>query len=157
MTPLSTAKMLSVLGNGGLSIEPVLVSEIMSPALFTDDEVPSIKRVISEDTSQKISQMLVKVVDDALLDGEYSLPRHTVAAKTGTAEIPRPITEGGGYYDDRYLHSFFGYFPAYDPEFLVLLYHKNPKDARYASETLTSPFFDITKFLINYYTIEPDR
>ncbi|MDD4989360.1 MAG: hypothetical protein PHV42_02945, partial [Candidatus Pacebacteria bacterium] len=62
-----------------------------------------------------------------------------------------------GYYADRYLHSFFGYFPAYNPKFLVFMYMVYPKGANYASETLTTSFFDITKFLINYYEIPPDR
>jgi hypothetical protein len=32
-----------------------------------------------------------------------------------------------------------------------------PQGARYASQTLTYPFMDITKFLLNYYEIPPDR
>ena len=94
------------------------------------------------------------VVDDSLRDGNVSLPQYTVAAKTGTAQIPAPE---GGYYEDRFLHSFFGYFPAFDPEYLVYLYMVNPKTGRYSSQTLTDPFVDITKFLLNYYEIPPDR
>jgi len=32
-----------------------------------------------------------------------------------------------------------------------------PQGAQYASATLTEPFMDMTKFLINYYDISPDR
>ena len=52
--------------------------------------------------------MLVKVVDTALLNGTVKIPNYSVAAKTGTAQIAKP--GGGGYYDDRYLHSFFRLF-----------------------------------------------
>jgi cell division protein FtsI/penicillin-binding protein 2 len=83
------------------------------------------------------------------------LKNYSVAAKTGTAQIANP--EEKGYYDDRFLHSFFGYFPAYDPQFMVFLYTVHPKGVRYASQTLTEPFMDVTKFLINYYEIPPDR
>jgi len=99
--------------------------------------------------------MLTVVVDDALRNGTVALPNHTIAAKTGTAQIADPVN--GGYYDDKYLHSFFGYFPSYDPEFIIFLYTVEPKGVRYASETLTTPFMDMTKFLINYYSIPPDR
>ena len=98
--------------------------------------------------------MLTEVVDQALLKGKAKNPHYSVAAKTGTAQIAAPT---GGYYPDRYLHSFFGYFPATNPQFLVFMYTVYPKHVDYASETLTQPFLDISKFLINYYNLPPDR
>ena len=113
------------------------------------------QRVISPEASAEISRMLTEVVDRSLRFGQERLENYSVAAKTGTAQIANPA--GGGYYADRFLHSFFGYFPAYDPEFLVFLFTYEPKNVQYASETLTDSFFNITKFLINYYKIAPDR
>jgi len=94
-------------------------------------------------------------VDEALLGGTLSLTNYSVAAKTGTAQIANK--EAGGYYENRFLHSMIGYFPAYDPEFLVFLMTIEPVGVRYASQTLTLPFIDVTKFLINYYEVAPDR
>ena len=62
-----------------------------------------------------------------------------------------------GYYEDDYLHSFFGYAPAFNAEFLVFLYLKKPQGTRYASNTLTEPFMNLMKFLLNYYEVPPDR
>jgi cell division protein FtsI/penicillin-binding protein 2 len=98
--------------------------------------------------------MLTTVVDQALLNGTVALPHYSIAAKTGTAQIAQP---SGGYYSDRYLHSFFGYFPSFDPRFLVFLYVVDPQGEEYASHTLTPPFMNIVKFLINYYEVPPDR
>jgi len=38
-----------------------------------------------------------------------------------------------------------------------LLYAVNPKGVLYAATTWADPFLNITKFLLNYYKIPPDR
>jgi cell division protein FtsI/penicillin-binding protein 2 len=155
MTPIATVRALATLGNGGHLVTPHLVKKIEYED-GTEKEIsyPNGAQVFTPETSETVSRMLTNVVDQALRHGEVALPHHTIAAKTGTAQIAKPT---GGYYDDRYLHSFFGYFPAYDPQYIVFLYTVEPKGVEYASETLTEPFMDLTKFLINYYNIPPDR
>ena len=156
ISPVAMVRALSVLANGGYLITPHIVREIDYTLGFSEKkEIEKGKQVLKPETSEEISRMLVEVVDVALKNGDVKNERYSVAAKTGTAQIANP--DGSGYYDDKYLHSFFGYFPAYDPEFLVFLYAIDPKEVRYASQTLTDPFMNITKFLINYYTIPPDR
>ncbi len=156
LTPIATVRALSVLANGGKLITPHIVNRInYNSGLFNNiSYVNEAKQVIKKETSNEISRMLTVVVDKALVNGKASLPRYSVAAKTGTAQIAKP---GGGYYDDRWLHSFFGYFPSYNPRFLVFLYTVEPQGVDFASNTLTDPFMNITKFLINYYNIAPDR
>jgi len=159
MTPIITARALSMLANGGKLIIPHVVKTINYKVGLAKNVsyVDEAKQVITKQTSEEITRMLVRVVDEALAGGTMKMKNYSIAAKTGTAQISRPIKEGGGYYTDKWLHSFFGYFPAYNPRFLVFLYTVDPKNVNYASQTLTSPFFDITKFLINYYEIAPDR
>jgi cell division protein FtsI/penicillin-binding protein 2 len=99
--------------------------------------------------------MMVYSVDHVLSNGAIKLENYSVAAKTGTAQIAK--SGGGGYYDDRFLHSFVGFFPAYNPKFLIFFFAYNPKGAKYGSETLTMPFSDTVRFLINYYEVPPDR
>ena len=110
--------------------------------------------MLKPESSEEISRMLTEVVDRALRNGQVRFEKYSVAAKTGTAQIANP---SGGYYEDRYLHSFFGYFPSYDPQFFIFLYTYHPKGVQYASETLTDSFINIVKFLINYYNVAPDR
>lgn len=156
LTPIQTIRALATLANGGMLVTPHLAKEIE----YTDGgvkevDLPPNERVLKEETVSQVTQLLINVVDKALKHGEVSMEHYSIAAKTGTAQIADPVN--GGYYDDRYLHSFFGYFPAYNPRFIVFLYHVYPKDVEYASETLTDPFIELTKLLINYYEIPPDR
>jgi len=155
LTPIGMVRALSAVANGGVLVQPHVGKEVRHPSgLITKLGWGLDERVFKESSSETVARMLTKVVDDALLGGTVAIPSMSVAAKTGTAQIASP---DGGYYDDRYLHSFFGYFPAYDPEFLVFLYTVEPKEVRYASQTLTHPFIDLVTFLTNYYDIEPDR
>lgn len=156
LTPMATVRALSALANGGKLITPHIATKIeYQDGTFKDITYPEGDQVWSKETSEEISRMLTNVVDDALGGGKVKLEHYSVAAKTGTAQIAD--SEGGGYYDDRYLHSFFGYFPAYDPDYLIFLYTVEPKGVKYASETLTAPFMELTKFLLNYYNVPPDR
>ena len=155
ITPIQTIRALATLGNGGMLVSPHVVDSIV----YQNGDVKKIsfdegEQVITPETSEIISRMLVHVVDNALKNGDYKMDRYTIAAKTGTAQMVKP---GGGYYEDRYLHSFFGYFPAYEPKYIIFLFQTYPKGAEYASATLTDPFFKIVKFLISYYEIPPDR
>src|SRR3989339_495352 len=156
LTPVETVRALSALANGGKLITPHLTEGIkyrvgLARELLYDDG----DQVFKESTSEEITRMLVEVVDKALMGGTVKMEHYSIAAKTGTAQMAKE--DGRGYYDDKYLHSFFGYFPAYNPEFLVFFYIINPKEVKYASSTLTEPFMNTAKFLINYYEIPPDR
>ncbi len=155
LTPIQTIRALAALGNGGKLVSPHVVDTVIyqdgtTKKIAEDEPI----QILNQDTSERISRMLVHVVDNALANGSRKMDRYSIAAKTGTAQMPKP---GGGYYEDRYLHSFFGYFPAYDPKYIIFLYHINPKGAEYASATLTEPFFKLVKFLISYYEVPPDR
>lgn len=156
ITPIALVRALASLGNGGRLIQPHVVSRVnykigLSTTVSNDEPKP----VLTVHTSEEITRMLVRVVDTALLGGTVKLPHVSVAAKTGTAQMVRP--DGNGYDEGRYLHSFFGYFPAFDPRFLIFLYTVEPQGVEFASHTLTMPFHEITKFLIHYYEIPPDR
>tara|TARA_Y100000310_G_scaffold288684_1_gene314532 strand:- start:1627 stop:3339 length:1713 start_codon:yes stop_codon:yes gene_type:complete len=156
MTPIATVRALGALANDGMTITPHIAQEIAyTSGLSKKVTFGPPEQVFKSETAEEVTRMLVQVVDEALLDGAVKRDRYSVAAKTGTAQIAKSGERG--YYDDRFLHSFFGYVPAYDPQFLVFLFTVEPKEVRYASQTLTHPFSDIVTFLINYFEIQPDR
>ncbi len=156
ISPLSMTRALSVLANGGYLITPHVAKKIeFDDGTSKNLEFPRTGPVLKNQTVEDVTRMLVEVVDKALKNGTIKHDKYSVAAKTGTAQIADHVN--GGYYSDRYLHSFFGYFPAFNPKFIIFLYQVYPRGAEYASETLTDPFNKISSFLIDYYDIPPDR
>ncbi|MEK7471434.1 MAG: penicillin-binding protein 2 [Patescibacteria group bacterium] len=155
-TPVELIRAFASLGNGGNLVVPHLVSEIKyNDGTSKKIIYPMTPTKITKATSLEITRMLVQVMDKGIAGDLKKLDHFSVAAKTGTAQVADNIN--GGYYKDRHNHSFAGYFPAYDPKFIVFLYAINPKEVLYSATTWTDPFLDITKFLLNYYNIPPDR
>lgn len=154
-TPVEMVKAMGALANGGEVVTPHLVRAIkLESGIEKKLSWGGSERVFSTKATEDTTRMLVKVVDSKLANGTVKIPEMSVAAKTGTAQIAGP---GGKYYANLFFHSFFGYFPAYEPRYIILLYTRQPQGVQYASETLTQPFMELTHFLINYYAIPPDR
>ena len=156
LTPIGALRAFSAISNGGKLVTPHLVKQIRyedGPSKIIDYPITR-EGIIKPETSETITRMLVHVYE-AYDNGAHKFEHFSVASKTGTAQVA--MDNGKGYYEDRHMHSFFGYFPAYDPKFLVFLFLNNPKEVRYASQTLIPPFVSISKYLVNYYDVPPDR
>lgn len=155
VTPLEFARAAAALANGGKIMKPYLVERIIRPGREDIVVKPEVAReVIRPETGETISRMLVQVVDKALLEGAVKSKNFTMAAKTGTAQIPLENAKG---YSEEYLHSFLGYAPGFDARFLVFMYMQKPQGVRYASYSLGPYFEELMHFLLTYYEVPPDR
>ena len=155
VTPVQMIRALGALANGGVMVQPHLVR---ATRLNTGVERPldwgKTIPVFSAVAARQTAEMMTEMVDTKLDGGKAKIPTMSVAAKTGTAQL----TDGrGGYYKDRFFHSFVGFFPSYQPRFIILLYTNDPQGVQYASETLDKTFLDLVHFLIDYYEVPPDR
>ncbi|HVB19697.1 MAG TPA: penicillin-binding protein 2 [Candidatus Paceibacterota bacterium] len=155
ITPIQMIRALAAVANGGILVQPHLVSAIRLDSGITRTlDWNQTTRVFSATAAHETTKMMTDMVDTVLENGRAIIPTMSVAAKTGTAQLTKP---GGGYYTNRFFHSFVGFFPSYNPRFIILLYTDNPKHVEYASETLDTTFLDLVHFLINYYHVPPDR
>lgn len=154
LTPISAIRAFALVANGGYLVTPHVVKKITYDD-GTEKELvyPKSERVLKPETSVRISLMLKKVVDEALLSGTVKLPNHTAAAKTGTAQIAYQ----GGYSEDSYLHTMIAYFPAYEPKYIVFLYNMKPHADDFAAKTVGPTVMDIGQFLMTYYNVSGDR
>ena len=158
VTPIAAARAFASLANEGFVVQPFVTKEIEQPRvggiISGGSYARERKRVFNKSTTEAVTEMLIKAYDRTLLGGTLRNPRYSIAAKTGTAQLVDPAT--GRYAEGQVLHSFFGYFPARKPKFLIFLYAVDPK-AEYAAATLATPFSRIVDFLIAYHAIPPDR
>lgn len=122
--------------NGGNYYTPYLVSEI-----YTEDNVlvekinPQPKRrVVSEETSKIINEMLEKVVSEGSGKNAF-INGWRVCGKTGTSQkYSQGVISGG-----KYVSSFVGYFPADNPKYLALVIIDEPVGQYYGS-TVAAPY-----------------
>ncbi len=155
ITPIQMIRALGALANEGVMVQPHLARAVrLKSGIERNLDWNKTAPIFGADAVRETAKMMTALVDEKLQNGTAKIPTMSVAAKTGTAQL----TDGqGGYYTDRYFHSFTGFFPSYNPKFIILLYTNDPQNVTYASDTLGSTFLDLTHFLIDYYAIPPDR
>ncbi len=107
-SPLHLAAAYASLVNGGVRVYPTLLQ---------DGEPRLGPRVVSEQTSAAIRQML----RDTVVQGTATFANvegYEVGGKTGTADKPRRT---GGYYKDKVIATFAAVFPANDPKYVMVV------------------------------------
>ena len=155
VTPMQMIRALGALANGGAMVQPHIVRAVrLNSGIERKLDWSQKVQVFSGTAARETTTMMDAANDQALEGGRAKIPTMSVAAKTGTSQLTTPE---GGYYTDRFFHSFVGFFPSYSPRFIILLYTNDPKGVQYASETLNATFLGLVHFLIDYYAVPPDR
>lgn len=155
VTPIQMIRALGAVANDGIMVQPHLVNAIrLNSGIERKLDWGKKILVFSATSTHETIAMMNALNDEILYNGKAKIPTMSVAVKTGTAQL---TNAEGGYYKNRFLHSFVGFFPSYNPRFIILLYTNDPKGVQYASETLDATFLDLVHFLIDYYAIPPDR
>jgi cell division protein FtsI/penicillin-binding protein 2 len=156
ISPISILRTLSSIVNGGVKVTPYLAESRVKTSGETESIVPdqSGEQVVKPESANTVRDMLVHIIDKDLANGKWADQYYKVGAKTGTAQLTRP---GGGYYDDKFLHSYFTFFGEGESQIAILVFQVNPKRGQLASFTLTPSVNRLKDFLTNYYQIKPDR
>lgn len=150
VTPIRLISALGVLANDGMLVEPYIVEGADRPAP---------RRVISKEAARQATAMMVSAVKKAKV---ADLPQHTVAGKTGTAFKP-DFVKGG--YSDKVINTYIGFAPACGeaspagcaPRFIALIKLDEPEDAPLAGTTVVPAFRELAEFILNYYSVPPDK
>jgi len=113
-TPIQLAKAYSIVSNGGYEIHPTLIKK---------DKTEIKKRILDQEVSSKINNILRKIVTTK--EGTASLANvdgYEVGGKTGTAQ---KIINGN--YSNKKINTFASIFPISNPKFTLVVMLDEPK------------------------------
>jgi stage V sporulation protein D (sporulation-specific penicillin-binding protein) len=139
--------------NGGYVIRPRLVREMRheNGDLVQRFEPVVVRQAISAETSRQMRDILESVVAEG--SGSHAgVTGYRIGGKTGTAQK----VVAGGYESGKYIASFFGFFPADDPELAVLVLIDEPKGKQYYGGEIAAPVAgEIFSEVIRYLDYKP--
>jgi cell division protein FtsI (penicillin-binding protein 3) len=149
VTPIQMVSVYAAVANGGVWIQPHLVSRVGGRA----PESWKKRRLMSPAVDREVKAMLTGVIADAGATGnEAAIPGYTVAGKTGTAQVATPH----GYSTTDYTASFVGMVPASHPRLVVLVKVDDPRGSIFGGVVAAPAFAAIAKFDLQYLGVPPD-
>ena len=155
VTPLQMITAWAALANGGKLLQPFIVDSVIKDNEVVKTEPQIIHRVISEETSSIITSMLISVVRRGHAK-PADIPGYLIAGKTGTAQM---AGKNGKYEvgEGSTITSFAGYFPALNPQFVMLVKFDRPRigENTWGATTAAPTFRTVAEFLLDYYNIQP--
>ena len=121
ITPLQLVRAIASVVNGGLLMEPYIVSEVVDPEGNTilKQEPTVVRRTVSEETSMVMRQLIQSVVEEGTAKNAQ-VAGFSIGGKTGTSEKIDVFDASGQRVTDKIV-SFVGIAPMEDPEYIVLV------------------------------------
>ena len=157
VTPMQVHCAMSVIANDGIMMKPTLVRKVFDQSGKTVVPFPPrpVRRVVDEEVSREMTDMLVSVVGNEGTARSAMIPGFDVAGKTGTTQ---KIIDGK-YSSNHHVASFSGFFPADNPKAVITVVVDEPKMKRgrlgYGGSVAGPSFRKIANRLISYFGIQP--
>ncbi|MEG3047575.1 MAG: penicillin-binding protein 2 [Mucinivorans sp.] len=147
VTPLQLLSLYNAVANNGRMVKPQIVSALINKGeVVRQYPTEVIREQIASPQTIKIVQRALRGVVEAGTARALRNDKYTVAAKTGTAQIPtgkQGYTAADG--SRQYLGSIAGYFPAENPRYSIIIAIKTvsrPGSGKpYYGGSLASPLF----------------
>lgn len=150
VTPLQMIAAVAAVANRGVQMKPYVVERIVEEQGVFVTQPAIVRRVISAQTAEQLTDMLVKAVERGV--ELATVPGYRVAGKTGTSQIPVE----GGYDPELTIASFVGYAPADDPQFIALVKIDKPRADPWGAEVAAPVFRTIAERLFVLLDVPPD-
>ena len=151
VTPIQLLQGLSIIGNDGVMVRPYVVSKIVSSdgKVVLENNSQELGAKVSLDTVNKMKELMRSVISEDGRRGTgsaYWIKDYDLIGKTGTASIyekGRYLTSEGNY-----IYSFAGIYPGDNPEIIVYMAVKKPKDGNnYIASSIKEVVVNTSKYL----------
>lgn len=124
VTPLQMICAYSAIVNDGIMMKPIIVKQVLNSQNIVKLNITpeAIKQVISKNASEKMILALQNVVEDSRSISNAKVDGISIGGKTGTA---KQVTNGR-YDNNKLVCSFIGFFPAENPQYVILVSIQEP-------------------------------
>ena len=156
VTRLQMLMAMAALANDGWLMRPMLVSRLedRNGNAVQKYEPQRVRQVVSEATDKQMVGVLKTVVSPEGTAPGAAMQNYVVAGKTGTAQKANPA---GGYFDDKFISSFIGFFPADNPQVCISIVMDEPKEGYYGGKVCGPVFKEIAERCASYLNVPPDQ
>lgn len=153
-TPMQVHNSMASIANKGVLMSPQIVRRVLEDGKQVIAYEPQqIRRVVSVETAQLVSEMLAEVVRPGGTATRAAIEGYQVAGKTGTTQK----LVNGRYTSSAHVASFVGFFPANNPRVVITVVVDEPQNPGigYGGVVAAPSFKRIGKEVIRYLGIEP--
>ncbi len=153
MTPIQVAQATAALVNGGSLVRPHLARAFLdsSGSVVREFDTKPVRRVLSEETSATIRELMGRVVSDQGTGRRAQIPGYKVGGKTGTSQK----IVGGRVSNEKYIGSFIGVAPLDDPQLLAYVMVDEPEGIYYGGYVAAPVFQAVVLDALQYLGIQP--
>lgn len=147
----------STLANWWVLMQPYIVDKKVYPDgdTVTTEPIP-LRRVISQESSQKITAMLTDSTKQGFAKSG-AVDGYTLAWKTWTSQIASSKWWFEAGTNGRTNTSYAGYGPSNNPRFVIIVRFDRPRSTQLAEQSSAKSFHDIAAYLLQYYNIPPEQ
>jgi cell division protein FtsI/penicillin-binding protein 2 len=156
VNPLQMVMAYSVIANGWILYKPKIVDSITYvdkkswEKIVIKEKPEIITRVIKESTSKEVTKMLVDSVNKWVAKN-WKVPWFLLAWKTWTSDIASRWKYEKWVWSTN--ASFAWFWPAQDPQFVILVKLRRPRTVKYGWESSAYMFSELAEYLLNYYWV----
>lgn len=155
ITPIRMLTSFNSIINEGKIMKPRIVKSIQQPDGEIQTFEPEVQgQSMSADSARQLSQMLVDVVNNGSAKAA-AIAGYSIGGKTGTGQIQvdgKYIKDGGPTYQ-----SFIEFATLDNPKYTLLISLDSPQGSRFADGSVVPKVKGLNEFLLNYFSIPPDK